>query len=182
MPDITDIFDDLPEVKDASPERTDSVMDSMLGAPKAKTPTKAGKVPASNAADLGELVTKAVQAQDALEKHREIYETERAKLLAEIDQKLVHLRDPYEAAQKEFGVAEDNLLQAMKDADISEIPLSDRAPIKKKITKGSKKSCTKKHLEQTLGKPKAKEVWEKLERNPDKTTVIIPSRPAAHEI
>jgi len=182
MPDITDIFDDLPEVKVASDETTDSVMDAILGKPKAVAPTKAGAAPAHNAADLVDLATTAVNAQDNLEHHRERYESERAKLLAEVDEKLAYLRELYEAAQKEFRVAEDNLLQAMKDADISEIPLSDRAPIKKKITKGAKKSCTKKHLETTLGKSKANEVWEKLGRNPDKTTVIIPSRPAAHEI
>lgn len=182
MPDITDIFDDLPEAKAASPERTDSVMDAMLGTPKAATTTKAGKVPSPNSANIGALADDAVHALDDLEQHRERYENERAKLLAEMDEKLAHLREPYEKAQNKFGVAQDELLQAMKDADISEIPLSDRSPIKKKITKGSKKSATKTFLEQHLGKPKAKEIWGKLPRNPDKVTVIIPSRPAAHEI
>ena len=121
-------------------------------------------------------VLSAVKAFDAALSRRQSYDIERDRLMAEVEKKLSQAKDNWEEARVVSDAATAALKVTMEELGISKIPMKDRKAIALKITTGRKKAITKKWLTQEFGEQRAGDIWGKVPKTPDKTSVVIPPR------
>lgn len=125
-------------------------------------------------ADLGSLALEATRAADVATQARWAYQRKLDELMVEVNAQVDDLRAEAEQANTVRKQLSDQLLEEMTKRAVDAIPLPDRPPLRIKVTAGSRKSVTKKLLEQVLDKSSALKVWNAVERNPDVREVVIP--------
>ena len=107
-----------------------------------------------------------------------VFNAERKKRIAEIEDEIYHLQASAEEAKEGYLAARDTLEELMGEGNISEIPMSDRDPIYIKVVRGTKKSVSKKWLcsEEGLGKQGGAALWGRVPKHADYKKLVIPDR------